>query len=213
MNALITGLADFALAATCLVCCWKLWSQSAPRKNLNRNFLGVFTATAVAAIAGGLRHSYPAASAAQMFTALSASVLVFAGVAAYNLWLINVQLLLGENRSLRISRWIFRALLVVYLVTVWHHGHTFLTALAVYLPPAAILFAIACLRAVHAKNRFYFLGVVGLLLCFVAAAIEISRFQLNSVYLTSDVLYDVFEGFGLWGVYLFGSRVSRLTSL
>ena len=213
MNALITGLADFALAATCLVCSWKLWSQSAPRKDLNRNFFGVFTATAVAAIAGGLRHSYPAASAVHMFTALSASVLIFAGVAAYNVWLIDVQLLLGEKRSLRISRWVFRILLVIYLATVWHHGHTFLTALAAYLPPTTVLFVIAFLRAMRAKNRFYFLGVAGLLVCFVAAGIEVSRFQLNSVYLTSDVLYDVFEGLGLWGVYLFGSRVSRLKSL
>ncbi len=210
MNALVTGLTDFALAAACLIFSWKLWSQHATRKGLNQSFFGLFIATALAAIAGGLRHTYPLHSHASLRAGVA--VLVLAGVAAYNVWLIDVQLILGGDRSVRVARWIFRVLFVLYMAAMWSHPR-FSTAILSYFPAAVVLFVIAVLRARHAKNRFYFFGVVGLLLCFLAVWANITQFHIDKVYLTSDVLYDIFEGFGLWGVYLFGSRVSRLASL
>lgn len=210
MNALITGLTDFALAAACLIFSWKLWSQHATRKDLNQSFFGLFIATALAAIAGGLRHTYPLYSHASLRAGVA--VMVFAGLAAYNLWLIDVQLVLGGDRPVRLARWFFRVLFVLYLVAMWSHPR-FSTVIFSYFPAAVVLFIIAVLRARNVKNRFYFFGVAGLLLCFFAAWVEITQFHFDNVYLTSDVLYDIFEGFGLWGVYLFGSRVSRLASL
>ncbi len=213
MNALITALADFALAGSCLIFSWKLWTQHAPNRSLNNSFFGLFLSTAVAALAGGLRHSTPWPSASAALSILNSSIIILAGVAGYNVWLIDAQLLFSNERFLRVARWVFRLLFVIYLFLVWRHAHGFTAAIVGYAPAAVILIVIATLRAMHAKNRFYFFGVAGLLLCVLAAWVEIKLINVQPIFLTHDILYDLLQGFGLWGVYLFGSRVSRLKSL
>ena len=212
MNGLITALADFALAGSCLIFSWKLWSQHAPNRNLNNSFFGLFLTSAIAALAVGLRHSSPGPPDSPTLMILNASVLILAGLAGYNVWLIDAQLIFNGERFLQIVRWIFRLLFVLYLLLIWRHAD-FFSAIIGCVPAAVILLVIASMRALHAKNRFYFFGVIGVLFCLCAAWVEIKPFDLQPIYLTHDIIYDILQGLGLWGVYLFGSRAARLKGL
>jgi hypothetical protein len=204
MNVFILVLADFAIAVLCMVFCWKLWTQPAGRPEVNYNVFGFFFAVAFSAVARGLADGefFHSSVANGLFAIMN-------GLAAYNLWMVITHLLFGSPRSLKIARWVLRLFFVAFLITVIKYNFDLALARETYLPASIVLFALLTLRVLRFRNRFYFLGWGGLALIFLAVWVRHHHVVIHPNYFDHRMLNLQLLGFGLWGFYLFGSRIAR----
>lgn len=212
MAEMMVSLSDFLIALLALIFSWKLWALSANQKQLRNNFLGLFMAVAVGAILGGIYHGFLSGGENRLAAGFAAVVwgltLISVGVSAYNLWLIDIQLVVSE-RMFKWGRHVVRGLLLVYLLVVIFGSRDFRVAIIAYVPPALVLFFILVLRIARQRNRFHFVGIGGLILTFLAAYVQQAKISISSDYLNYNVVYHLLQALGLWGLYFLGSRMSR----
>jgi hypothetical protein len=207
MAPFIVSLTDFAITLLCMIFCWKLWTQPADKRRLNYNFFGLFATAGVAALLGGIVHIYDQKDelAFRTFWVLT---LLNVGLASYNVWLINIRLVLTDSLS-RMGTYAARASFLIYVLFVLFVNDQFYVAILSYIPPAFVLFCILFARVLRERNRFTFYGLGGLLLTFVAAAVQYKHVEFTAIYLDHNSLYHIIQALGLWGLYLFGSRIAR----
>jgi hypothetical protein len=203
----IASLTDFFNTALCMIFCWKLWDQPADKKKLNFNFLGLFASIGVASLLGGVVHAINQPSS-DLVKTLWLLTILNVGVSSYNIWIINMRLLLPDS-LFRYGSMIGRLFFVVFALFVIFVNRQFFVAIVSYMPPAILLFFILLTRSLRERNRFYFLGLMGLVLTFVAAAIQHFQWGIEGLGLDNNSLYHLVQALGLVGIYLFGSRVSR----
>ena len=201
-------LSDLFLSIFCFVFAWKLWAKPAERRQLNWNFFGLFSAIGVASFMGGVFHGYLEDGSTDLSKFVWIGTLICVGVSAYNLWLIDLYLVVGDGLFSK-GRRVFRILFVVYLVLVIFVVQKFWVAILAYMPPAMTLFMILSVRTMRERNRYLVFGLVGLALTFLAGYIQHFRIGMHPVYMNHNTLYHLVQILGLWGVYLFGSRYSR----
>ncbi len=207
MTPFIVSITDFAITFLCMIFCWKLWTQPADKHRLNYNFLGLFAAAGIAALLGGIVHIF-ADRSSDLLKTLWVLTLLNVGVSSYNLWIINMRLVLTDS-MFRYSAYFGRLFFLVYILFVIFVNHEFYVAVIGYIPPAVLLFIILITRAIRTKNKFYYFGIAGLLLTFLAAFIQDKKIEYLNIYIDHNSLYHIVQALGLWGLYLFGSRVSR----
>jgi hypothetical protein len=211
MHQLGASFTDFGITLLCLIFWWKLWVISSEKKALRHNFLGLFGAAAVASCLGGIVHGFLPDADDKVTRFFWILTLLCVGVSSYNLWMINLQLLFND-RLIRISRNIVRVLFLAYVFVLLFVTQEYYIAIISYIPPALILFLVLLLRTIRERDRYNSLGLVGLILTFVAAYIQQKQIALPSAYLDHNALYHVVQAFGLWGLYFFGSRAVKWNS-
>ncbi len=207
MTPFIVSLTDFLITALCMVFCWKLWTQPADKKKLNYNFFGLFCSIGIAALLGGIVHIYGEIKG-DVLNVLWMLTIINVGISSYNLWIVNMRLMLPDS-LFRYGSLIGRSFFGLYVLFVLFINHEYYVAIVSYIPAAALLFFILLMRSIRERNRYYLFGLGGLLLTFVAAVIQHYRLEVVALYLDHNSLYHIVQAVGLWGLYLFGSRVSR----
>jgi hypothetical protein len=206
MTPFIVSMTDFMITILCMIFCWKLWAQPADKKRLNYNFFGLFASVGMASLLGGVVHIYENPS--EVIKTLWVLTLLNVGISSYNVWIINMRLLLPDS-LFRVGSWTGRTFFLIYVLFVLFIKQEFFIAIIAYIPPALVLFFILLTRSIREKNRFYWFGLGGLLLTFIAAYIQHKHIEFLSIYLDHNSLYHIVQCLGLWGLYLFGSRISR----
>jgi uncharacterized protein DUF6962 len=160
-----------------------------------RWFVLFFGATALASLAGGLVHGFFSDS-----KVLWRLVLVALGIVSAAAWAIGARMLFND----RIADLIATAAgvaFVVYALVVVFVSDAFVIAIANYLP--ATLFLIV---AFFAAYRFtpatpLALGLGGLLLTLVAAAVQQSGIALHPKYFNHNALYHVLQAIALFFIF------------
>jgi len=211
MNEPAVTLTNFAITFLCVVFVWKLWAYPVEKKSLQHSFIGLFACAGLASLWGGLVHGFLPPEDSFWTTFFWQLTLITVGVSAYNLWLINFQLLFSD-RIIKQLRLVMRVLVLLYSLAIIFVTQEFIVAIISYIPPAFILFLLLLMRVIRTPTRFNWAGLVGLLLTFFAAYIQQAEIGIHPVYFNHNVLYHCLQALGLWGLYFFGSRAARWNS-
>jgi hypothetical protein len=202
----LVTITNFILSALCFFLAWKMSSAPAEKMNLKRCFATMLFAVGAAAFLGGLVHGY--FEHTELGAYLWVLTLITIGIATYNLWL-AFGLMIFNERIMKFMRWFVRILLVLYFFVLLTVTQQFWIAIISYLPPVLLIMLVSLLRFFRTKNKFYLFGFIGFGTTLVAAAVQANHFSILSLGLDYNSLYHILQGLGLWGVYLFGSRLAR----
>ncbi len=165
------ALTDFGLAIECAwLAAWLLWGAVAER-SLRRWFVIFFAAVGLAALLGGITHGFLSDTQSAVYAVIWGSTLIAIGMARLASWAIGGRLLFSESAARRVL--VFAAwLLAAFVATVLLGSQSFAVAIACYVPAAAFLLTAFVLIYLRRHRNYLVAGIVGLVLSFVAAAIQ-----------------------------------------
>ena len=179
---------DYAVTVECVVLALLLRG----RDGAQRRWLALFlAAVAVAAVAAGTVHGFYPDPASPARTVLWRATMLALGTGAFAAWALGAELLLSPSGARRVTL-VAALALAAYALLVLFVSQTFWIAIVFYLPAAAFLLMAFAMR----RNAT---GVAGMLLTFVAAAVQIARVGLLG--LDPDALYHVVQAIGVWWVF------------
>ena len=198
------ALTDYAIAALCTGLCiaatrWPL-ADERPR----RLWLTFFASIGVGSLLGGTVHGFFLDPSSAGSVILWPATLLALGVTSTAMWLIGAHVQLREP----VATWVTRAAVaqfVAYAYVVLFVNSRFYVAIAEYLPATLFLVIVLTLAYRRAPEHRLALGVAGLLLTFVAAAVQQLRIAIHPVYFNHNALYHAIQGVALVLVYL-GAR-------
>ena len=196
---------DYILAVEALAFA-VLIARTATETPLQRWFVIFFGATAAASLAGGTVHGFWADS-----KALWRFVLIALGVVSASAWAIGAHLLFTD----RTARFITAAALaemVIYSLLVVFVTDAFSVAIANYLPSTLFLIVafVASYRA--GAGAPVALGLGGLVLTLVAAAVQQARIALHPVYFNHNAVYHLLQAIALFLIFRAAMFLSPLTA-
>lgn len=198
------ALTDYAIALLCAVLCARAGGWLPDAKGVRRWWMVLFGAIGIGALLGGTVHGFfndPGSTGQKI---LWPATLLALGVTSVAMWIIGARVQLREP----VSTWVRRAALaqfVAYAVIVLFVDSRFLVAIATYLPATVFLLAILIVVYARTRARAVALGIGGLLLTFVAAAVQQLRVAIHPVYFNHNALYHVIQGAALILIFL-GAR-------
>jgi hypothetical protein len=189
-------LSDWAIALECGVLAWLTGRAGDVRAGAARGWLVAFFAfTAVAALAGGAVHGLFPDPKSQGQRWLWPFTLFAVGATAWSAWAAGGYLVFGR-RAARAIATLAGAGFALYALIAWRAGFAYAVAIAGYLPAACFLLVVfAWLRWRVADGRLG-QGVAGLVLTFVAAAV-----QRDVVWLGHNTAYHVIQAVALFLIY------------
>ncbi len=123
------------------------------------------------------------------------------GVAAFACWVIGASLILSETGT-RIVIAIAAIVLVAYLAVVLLVSNSFSVAIAGYAPAMTFLLVAFALAWHRQRTRFHLAGVAGMVLSFVAAAVQEMRIGLHPVYFGHSALYHLIQALAFLLLFL-----------
>jgi hypothetical protein len=203
-------LTDYAIALECAILCVLATRWPAAGTALRRWWIVLFASIGAGALFGGTVHGFFLDEQSLGHRVLWPATLLALGVTSVAMWFVGSTAALREPRA----TWLRRAALTalgVYAYVVIFVDSRFLVAIAMYLP--ATVFLLVTLIVLHARDRRRGLaiGIVGLLLTFVAAAIQQLRVAIHPVYFNHNALYHVIQGIALVMIYV-GARALTSSS-
>ena len=199
-------LTDYALAVETLIFAYLLLRRTAANEAA-RNWLAVlFLSLTAAAALGGTTHGFFADEASPGYRILWPLTMISIGFAAMAGWGFGSAVMFGA-RTARMVGILAGIGLAVYCGVVLFVSEDYLVAIVTYLPASLILMA-AFGRAFHrTRSPSAIIGVVGIVLTFVAAAVQQAGISIHPTYFNHNALYHVIQGIGLLLVFLGGRGV------
>lgn len=194
------SLTDFALAIECIVFTVLLARLPASDAVLRRWFVVFFASVAAASFLGGTMHGFFEYSTSPFRTVLWTATLLAILVTSFATWSIAAILRLDEPASMWVRRFAL-VQIVVLTVMVLFVSKQFVVAIVAYLP--ATVFLLVAFWTAYGRRRETALkaGIFGLVLTFVAAAVQQLKLAPHPVYFDHNALYHVIQFVALWMIY------------
>lgn len=195
------ALTDWALAAECALFAGLLLRDAPGNRELQHWFALLFASLCAASLLGGMVHGLFADESSRAHALLWPAVLLAIGSASLAGWMLAAHLLLPPGAR-RVIRWLAWTQLAVLAWVVARVSQQFWIAIAIYLPATSLLlvgFARAWWRSRTPQLGW---GTLGLVLTFLAAALQQRRIGLHPVYFDHNALYHGIQGIGLLGIFL-----------
>jgi len=200
-------LTDYGLTLLCLWIIWRIWRG--PRFGPARPWLLLFFAGAgLGAAFGGTVHGFFEFEGMPGYEIFWPASLISIGLAALGAWGVGARLALKEAPGSGLIGLAGLAFLI-YCGVVLSGSQSFAVAVIHYLPAAVFLLIaviIANRRTPHAGFR---LALLGLVLTFVAAAIQQQQIGLHPVVFDHNALYHLVQAVALVLIYLGLTRALR----
>ncbi len=198
------ALTDFGLALLAAILAVALVRGGGGSTVVRRRFVAFFAAVAVASLAGGLDHGFfrqPPGAAhdvlwATALIAIGASALALTGAAAE----------IGfSGRATRAVSAIAALAFAAYALAVLLGARQYLYALLAYLPATALMLGVLGVAWRRERDPRLAAAIAGLLLTFVAAAIQRAEIALHPRWFNHNTLYHVVQALAL-GLFFVGAR-------
>ena len=193
-------LTDYAIALLCAAFCLLASKWPAVDTTLRRWWIVLFGSIGAGAAFGGTVHGFFLDPATVGNAVLWRATLLSLGVTSAAMWMIGARLIVPEPAA----TWVRRAAvaqLLVYAVIVICFDQRFLVAIATYLPATVFLLVVFVMLHLRDRMRGVAPGIVGLLLTFVAAAVQQLRIAVHPVYFNHNALYHVIQGIALYLIF------------
>lgn len=199
-------LTDYGLTIECWLLAWFVMKTN--RTALASWWVAFFGFIGLASLIGGTVHGFFPDESTTLYSILWDANMIAIGCTAVAIW--NLGALLTGSETL--ARWMSRiafALLALYAGIVVFVSNRFLVAIGMYLP--AVIFLTVTMSMTHARDpkRGWSIGIVGLALTFVAAAVQQLKVALHPVYFDHNASYHAIQGLALYLIFLAQSRASR----
>lgn len=197
-------LTDYGLAILCAVLAHFIFHR-ADRDSPYRLWLtGFFLAVGAASLLGGTVHGFFPEQDSFGHFILWRTTLISIGFAAYCAWIVGARLALDE----RIRRFVLALAalqLLAYATVVMVVSQDFRLAVGDYLPATLFLLAAFLVAYRRERARALGLGALGLVLTFVAAAIQQLQLPLHPTYFDHNALYHLVQAIALL-LFFVGAR-------
>lgn len=204
-------LTDYAIALECAVFCVLARGWPAIQVTLGRWWIAFFASVGLAAFVGGTMHGFFPDDASAGGTALWIATMLTLGVTSVAGWTIGSRLTLSPAAAKRTHRTAI-ALFVAYALVVFFVSRQFLVAIAMYLPATIFLLWAMIARHRKAPDRALAIGIAGLALTFVAAAIQQLKVAVHPVWFNHNALYHVVQFAALWMLFVGARRTVATTT-
>jgi hypothetical protein len=188
-------LTDFALAIECA--CFSAWLYQYRATVLGLAFMILFSAVGIAALLGAVVHGFLPDTESPLFKIVWPSTLIAIGLAAFASWVIVARLLFSE----RATRFIIGAAGLVFALHTAYillFNQSFGVAIANYLPATFFLLIAFAVTYRRRRDGFLMAGIWGLVLSFIAAAIQQIGIGLHPLYFNHNALYHLIQAIGLF---------------
>ena len=193
------ALSDFALAIECGA--FAAWLVRYGRTPLCLAFAALFAASAIAALLGGVTHGFLPDQQALAARVVWTGTLAAIGVAGFACWMVGALLLLPPKGA-RLVAVLAGIVLVGYLAVILLVSRSFTVAVLDYAPASAFLLIAFGVAYWRQRTPFLLAGVAGVLLSFVAAAIQQAGINLHPVYLDHNTLYHLVQALAFLLIFL-----------
>lgn len=197
-------LTDYAIALECAILCvlTSRWQTSSPA--LRRWWIVLFASIGAGALFGGTVHGFFLDEATLGHRVLWPATLIALGVTSLAMWFVGAIAGLREPRATWLRRAAVAAL-AVYAAVVIFVDSRFVVAIGMYLPATVFLLVTLIMLYARQRTRGLAIGIAGLLLTFVAAAVQQLRIAIHPVWFNHNALYHVIQGIALAMIYI-GAR-------
>src|SRR5262245_16087565 len=193
-------LTDYGLALECILFAALIYCYGDPKTSLRPRFVLFFASIGLAALAGGTVHGFFPDPATSGYRILWTATLIAAGLAAFATWALAARLWLSEKTERRLVTLVLIQFLA-YGVTVLFFSQEFWIVLANYLPPTLFLLIVFYELQRHMRIHELRSGTIGLVLTFVAAAVQHGRIAVHPVYFNHNSLYHVIQPIALFLIF------------
>ena len=203
-------LTDYAIALECAILCVLAGRWQTSNDTLRRWWIVLFASIGAGALLGGTVHGFFLDERTLGHRVLWPATLLALGVTSMAMWFVGAIAALQEPRATWLRRAAIAAL-IVYASVVIFVDSRFVVAIAMYLPATVFLLVTLCVLYARQRTRALAIGIAGLLLTFVAAAVQQLRIAVHPVYFNHNALYHVIQGIALAMIYV-GARALTSSS-
>lgn len=195
------ALTDYAIFVECIV-----FSFLLARRQPEYFFL--FLLTGLAALTGGTVHGFFVAPDSGLASVLWVSTLLFIGGAAVATWVAAVQpwsngRWRGVAVAVGVLEWLAFAAVVLWV------DRSFKIAIYQYLPAAAALLATYLVLYLRRRDARVAAGISGLVLAFVAGALQQLEYSPVPTLLTFNAFYHLLQMVALFGIFITAMKLGR----
>jgi len=201
MNEVVVGLTDYLLTLECAVFAGMLMRTAGGSPEMRLFFAVFFLALALTSLTGGTYHVWFPSSTSLPANVLWKTTVVSLGAVAFAAWAAGACVLFaGPARG-----WVIGAALVeflaysIYVAAIDDH---FRAAIANYIPAVIFLGIAFALNYRSRRERPVLVGLVGLVVTGVAAAIQTFGFSLHPYYFNHNATYHLTQAIGLFLIFL-----------
>ena len=206
---------DYGLAAECVLFTYLLGRRGNRQQLLRTWFAVFFGSLGVASLFGGTVHGFFLDAETAGHQTLWPATLLAIGVTTLAAWIVGAQIQFSRGVARAIS--IAAVLqLVGYSVVVMFIVQTFRVAILNYLPASIFLLVVFFLTYVRVRKGPVLIGLVGIVLTFVAAGVQQAGIVVHPIYFNHNALYHVIQAVALfmifWSARWFTVATERLGS-
>jgi hypothetical protein len=194
-------LTDYGLTIMCALIARALLRMDVERPVLRNWFAAFFTAIAAAAFLGGTVHGFFPDITSAGYRALWPATLFSIGFAALAAWMVGLILRFPRDTIAAVAPALVVGL-IAYIAVVLFVSQDFVVAIFGYMPATAFLLVILALEFFDTRQREVLLGVVAVLLTFVAAAVQQIEVGIHPNYFDHNALYHVIQAVALYLLFL-----------
>jgi hypothetical protein len=194
-------LTDYGLAIMCAIFARMLLRREVEWPALRTWFAVFFTAVSAASLLGGTVHGFFPDVMSAGYRALWPATLFSIGIAAAGAWMIGLVLRFPRDTIAAVAP----ALVVgmfAYIAVVLFVSQDFVVAMLGYMPSSVFLLIVLTIVYFEVRQREVLLGIVGVLLTFVAAAVQQIEIGIHPSYFNHDALYHVIQAVALYMLFL-----------
>lgn len=206
-------LTDYGLAleAIALACLLPRGHPSHPA--LSSSFVWFYLSIALAAILGGTYHGFLPALDRVPAAILWRTVLIAIGITAFAAWRIGALLLFSSSVAAWVSR-IAAVEFAMYSLVAIFFQQSFALAIANYLPAVFFLILSFAIHFARSRDTATLVGLTGLLLTLVAAAVQHFHIALHPRYFNHNAFYHLLQAVALAAIFVAARKlVSREADL
>jgi hypothetical protein len=194
-------LTDFGLAVECAFMAAWLHSRAPAGSPLRGWFVTFFAASSIGALLGGIAHGFLPDIQSTIYRVIWSATLLAIGIAALSSWAIGARLLFSEAAAKQVL--VLAALLfAVYVAAVLGLSQSFAVAIIYYAPAVAFLLVSFVLTYLRRPRTYLVAGIAGLVLSFMAAAIQQTKTDIVSLGLSHNGLYHLVQAAALLLIFL-----------
>lgn len=195
------SLTDFGLAIETTLFAVLLARGPTSHRGERRWWILFFASLALASLLGFVTHGLFADKSLPLYRQLWGATLLSIGFMALAATALAALLMFGSHTATRIV-WSAASLLAPYSVAVMAGYHHFGLAVAAYTPAMVFLLAAFVRQFRKYSARYWLVGISGLLLTAIAAAIQQLGVGLHPEHFNHNALYHVIQALALWLLYL-----------
>ena len=208
---------DLVLAVLCGLLAALLFRS--PRGLLRTRFVVFFIALGVAALLGAISHGFFPHQFAPWYDAetlleelIWRGTMISIGIAALAAWSAAARVVGVERGTQTVLVTVGVSLFVTYILWIIFISDDFRYAILYYSPSAIFLWIAFVLEWRRDRSRELALGIAGMALTFVAAAIQQMQIGLHPRYFNYNALYHLVQGVGLFFIYRAAARLTGSSS-